>query len=213
MDYNYLVSINLDAKKVYIVGGGNVAKRKVKDLAKTRAKIVLVSPEIEDGLKRYLNERKIKYHEEEYNEERIKDAFLVVAATNSREINSSISWFCNDNNILVNVVDSREESSFIVNSVIRKGDLTISVSTNGKAPALAAKIRRELEEKYTLEYAIFIELLAEMRERAKAEIESQEKRSEFLREIAGLDVISTLNEGNIEKAKEMMEKCILSYLD
>ncbi len=213
MDFNYPVSLNLSGKKVVVIGGGNIAQRKVKDLLKTKCVLEVYAEEIDPNFHRYLEERKIKYQEQSYNEEKITDAFLVIAATNNREINHAISVFCNEKGILVNVVDERDDCNFLVNTVLRRGDLSISVSTNGKAPALAKRFIKELDETYPVEYAIFIELLYEFREMAKEQIADQEKRSEFLREIANLDVVSDLNHGDIEKVRERMKQCALSYTE
>lgn len=213
MDFNYPVSISLMGKKVVVIGGGNVAQRKVKDLLKTKCNLEVYASEIESGFARYMDERKVKYSQIEYSEEKIQDAFMVIAATDDRTVNELISNFCNDNNILVNVVDARDESNFLVNSIVRRGDLTIAVSTNGKAPALAARLMREIDQLYSVEYAIFIDLLFEMRDLAKEKISDQNKRSDALREISNFDVIEELNKGNIDEVRRRMEECVLSYMD
>lgn len=213
MEFNYPVSISLKAKKVVVIGGGNVAQRKIKELLKAKCDLEVYAPEIDPGLARYMDERKVKYYQQEYSEDKIQDAFMVIAATDNREINKLISDYCTEKNILVNVVDARDESNFLVNSIIRRGDLTIAVSTNGKAPALAARVMREIDQIYPVEYAIFIDLLFEMRDLAKEKIEDQKRRSDALREIAGFDVIEELNKGNIDEVRSMMEECVLSYMD
>lgn len=212
-EFNYPVSISLKGKKVVVIGGGNVAQRKIKDLLKAKCNLEVYAPEVDPGLARYMDERKVKYYQQEFSEDQINDAFMVIAATNDRDINNLISDYCNEKNILINVVDAREESNFLVNSIIRRGDLTIAVSTNGKAPALAARIMREIDQIYSIEYAIFIELLFEMRDLAKEQILDQKQRSDALREIAGFDVIDDLNKGNIDEVRSMMKECVLSYMD
>lgn len=213
MDFNYPVSISLQGKKVVVIGGGAVAQRKVKDLLKTKCQLEVYGKEIDPSLARYLEERKVSYKELPFDYDQIADAFMVVAATDNRDVNRDISEYCQIQNILVNVVDEREESNFLVNSVVRRGDLTLAISTNGKAPALAAKIMRELDQQFPVEYAIFIDLLYEMRELAKEQISDQKKRSEFLREVACMDVLEDLNQGKIDQVRERMKSCILLYTD
>ena len=213
MDFNYPVSISLKGKKVVVIGGGSVAQRKVKDLLKTKCSLEVYASEIDPGLARYMDERKVKYFQQDYSEEQIHDAFMVIASTDDRDVNKLIPDYCNEHNILVNVVDGREDSNFLVNSIIRRGDLTIAVSTNGKAPALAARVMREIDQIYPVEYAIFIDLLFEMREIAKDKISDQKKRSDALREVANFDVLEDLNKGNIEEVRSRMEECVLSYMD
>lgn len=213
MDFNYPVSISLMDKKVVVIGGGTIAQRKVKELLKTKCNLELFAKEIDPGLARYMDERKVKYSEHAFDEEQLEGAFMVLAATDNREINRKISDYCQERNILVNVVDERDDSNFLSNSTVRRGDLMIAVSTNGKAPALAARLMREIDQLYPVEYAIFIDMLFEMRELAKEEISDQKKRSEALREIANMDVFEEINKGNIDEAKRRLEECVLSYTD
>lgn len=213
MNFNYPVSLNLEEKKVVVIGGGSVAQRKVKDLLKTKCQLEVYAETIDPGFMHYLEERKVKFSEKTYEEDDLSEAFMVIAATDNREVNHEISIFCNLNNILVNVVDAREDCNFLVNTVLKRGDLAVSVSTNGKAPALAKRIIRQLDGYYPVEYAIFIELLFEYREMAKEKISDQEKRSDFLRDIANLDVIEDLNQGHIDRVRERMEECASSYME
>lgn len=209
---NYFpVSLKVKDKKCVIIGGGKVAYRKAKELVNCGSKVEVISPYLDDKFKDLYQKNLIVWVKEKYNNSYLQDSFLVIAATNDREVNREIAQYCTDNNILVNVIDSLEESSFIVNSVFRQGDLTISISTNGKSPALSAKIKEDLNEIYGFEYAVLLQLLGEMRNIAKEKIPNDKLRNDFFNRIVRSDIIDMIKEGRIDDARERMEKCLLSY--
>ncbi|MFZ5943489.1 MAG: precorrin-2 dehydrogenase/sirohydrochlorin ferrochelatase family protein [Bacillota bacterium] len=211
MNSYYPVSLNLSSKKCTVIGGGPVALRKIKTLIKTNACINVITPQAETEIIELANQGLINLIHEEYQPGLIENSFLVIAATDNRQVNNTISRHCHSLNILVNVVDNLAESSFIVNSAVSQGDLTITISTNGKSPALAAKIREDLEMQYGPEYAQLLQLLAEIRETAKLEIENEERRNNFLRKIVRSDILDLIKNVGIEEAKERVKKCLLSY--
>ena len=133
--------VNIENKKVYVIGGGKVAKRKADALLRFGADVTVIAKEV-----------KYKFHckvmEDAYRDELIADAFMVVAATDDRDVNKKISKFCAKNNIYVNVADSRDESTFIFGASAVDGNRVISVSTSGEDPALAKKLRNEIREHY-----------------------------------------------------------------
>lgn len=162
----YPLMINLQDKSTAVVGGGRVGYRKAKKLLEFGARVRVVSPKfVEDfiDLKKCFS-GKLEIIEDEYKESYIRGCLLVIAATSNGHTNKEISSYCKANNILCNVADDIELSDFIVPSTLKRGDLVISISTMGKSPALSAKIRKELEEKYTYEYEEYVELLGKARE-------------------------------------------------
>ncbi len=143
----YPILLDIEKKTVVVIGGGRVALRKVQDLLEADATVRLVSPdickEITDLQDIY---SKIEISQREYRAEDIKDAFLVFAATDDTTINSRVRDDSRNAGIPVNVADDLRGSSFTVPSFARKGDLVIALSTGGKSPAYAAKLRREIED-------------------------------------------------------------------
>lgn len=116
----------------------------------------------------------------------IEDCFLVVAATGEKELNRDIYRYCEDNRILINVVDEPELCSFIVPAYLRRGDLTISISTGGKSPALAKRIKEEIERKYPAEYAEYVKIMGLIRERIMEKKHTQQERMQILTELSHL---------------------------
>ncbi|MGO1712559.1 MAG: precorrin-2 dehydrogenase/sirohydrochlorin ferrochelatase family protein, partial [Senegalia sp. (in: firmicutes)] len=117
----------------------------------------------------------------------ILNSFLVIAATDDKVLNQKISNDCKDENILFNNI-SDMYSDFIVPSSIKRGDLTISISTNGKSPSLAKKIRLEIEGKYNEEYILRLNLLGDIRELVKEKCDDENKKKEILKQIINLSI-------------------------
>jgi precorrin-2 dehydrogenase / sirohydrochlorin ferrochelatase len=180
------ITLNVEGKEVAVIGGGEVALRKVKSLLAYGSKITVISPELAEGFKDICNE--ITYVKELYSETLIRDADIVIAATSSREINREIGKFCKSQRILCNIADDSLLSDFIIPSTIKRGDLLISISTSGKSPSLAGKIKRELEEIYTEEYAEYVHLLGELRGLVLSKYTEPVLKKEILNSLANLSL-------------------------
>ena len=141
----YPINLKLDELDVVIIGGGEVAYRKCKNFLEFNKNVTIVSKQILN--KFYDLKGNIKIIKDDYKEIYIKDASVIIAATNNRELNMEIGLYCKAKNKLVNVVDNIEISNFTVPSYIKRGDLLISVSTGGKSPSLSSKIKKEIEER------------------------------------------------------------------
>lgn len=137
----YPINLKLDELDVVIIGGGEVAYRKCKNFLEFNKNVTIVSKQILN--KFYDLKGNIKIIKDDYKEIYIKDASVIIAATNNRELNMEIGLYCKAKNKLVNVVDNIEISNFTVPSYIKRGDLLISVSTGGKSPSLSSKIKKE----------------------------------------------------------------------
>ena len=214
MNFSYSVSLNLDNKNCTVIGGGKIAFRKAETLLTCGAIVKVISPELNDSFnKLFASTSKISWIKDYYNSQYIEDVFLVIAATNNSLINNEIAKYCNERNILVNVIDDKEESNFIVNSFFSRGDLTISVSTKGKSPGLSAKIKDQLKDIYGIEYEYLVEILGEARILAKQNIRKEALRKEFLTNLLETDLLDLLRAGKKEDARERVNKCLLSYLE
>lgn len=158
----YPINLNIDNMKIVIVGGGKVSYRKCMNFLAFNKKVIVVSKEFIEEFENI--EKEIEMIRDFYDEKYIKDAFIVVAATNNKEINYEIGVYCRANGKLVNVVDDVNLSNFTVPSFVKRGDLLLSISTGGKSPSLSSKIRKELEEIYDESYEEYVNLLGEARQ-------------------------------------------------
>lgn len=211
MAFTYPICLKLAQKKCVVVGAGSVALRKVKTLLAQEALVTVVSPELNQELAK--EKDKFVWEQAYYREEFLADTFLVIAATDNRAVNHEIAAYCNEHNILVNVIDSPEESSFIVNSYFTKGDLLVAVSTDGASPALSRKIRKDLETQISDEYADILTIIAEIRTEALAKIADEAKRREFLQSLAKIDYEAIIKDKSTATFKDRVKKCLLSYLE
>jgi len=150
-----------------VVGGGRVALRKVKMLLEHGAKVQVISPTLCTELSQLNVARTISVLHKEYEYGDLRDAFVVITATADKDTNQKVVDEARQQNTLVNVVDSPEQSDFIVPSYLRRGDLTIAISTAGKSPALARKIRTKLEKDFGEDYNSLTALIEEVRSELK----------------------------------------------
>ena len=176
----YPLFADLKNKVCCVIGGGAVAERKVRVLLKCQARVTVYSPGLTAGLEKLRRQDKIAYRRSAPGKSFLKEAFLVVAATNNRRINSRISGDCRKKGILVNVVDVPEESNFIVPSFIEKKGLVIAISTSGQAPCLAKKIRQDLAKNFLPRYAGLLKELTGVRNKLKNSCLGVSKRKSVL---------------------------------
>nr|WP_243460914.1 bifunctional precorrin-2 dehydrogenase/sirohydrochlorin ferrochelatase [Clostridioides difficile] len=171
----YPINLKLDELDVVIIGGGEIAYRKCKNFLEFNKNVTIVSKQILN--KFYDLKGNIKIIKDDYKEIYIKDASVIIAATNNRELNMEIGLYCRAKNKLVNVVDNIEISNFTVPSYIKRGDLLISVSTGGKSPSLSSKIKKEIEEIYTEDYEEYLNVLGDIRKEVikNTKIKAKEK--------------------------------------
>ncbi|MRZ81988.1 bifunctional precorrin-2 dehydrogenase/sirohydrochlorin ferrochelatase [Paeniclostridium sordellii] len=182
---NYPIMIDLKGKEITVIGGGKIAYRKVNNFLKFGYEVTVVSREFIEDFNNI--ENKIKIIKDEYSEKYIKDSFIVVAATNNKKVNESIGMFCRSNNKLVNVIDDQKLSNFIVPSCVKRGDLVISISTGGKSPSLASKIRKDLEIQYDDSYEEYLILLGELRVQILEKYNNPSIRKDLLNKIINLN--------------------------
>ena len=163
----YPAFLNVKGKKCVVVGGGNVALRKVKILLSCGANITVVSPDIHPELIKLAERNAIRVFSRPYEPGDLKDAVIVIAATDGKQINRKVVHEGKEEGALVNVADDPGVSDFITPSFFRRGDLIIAISTGGRSPALARTIKTRLEQNFGKEYASLLSLIGEVRSRQK----------------------------------------------
>ena len=180
----YPINLKIDDMKIVIIGGGKVAYRKCMNFLAFNKKVLVVSKEFVKEFEEI--KEQVEIVKGAYNEKYIKDAFVVVAATNNKEVNREIGTYCRQHNKLVNVVDDKDLSNFTVPSFVKRGDLLLSVSTGGKSPSLSRKIRKDLEEMYDDSYEEYVKLLGQAREMIIENTSDIKERRKRLKELLDL---------------------------
>lgn len=201
----YPIYLNINERKCVVVGGGEVAYRKACGLKEAGANVIVISPEF---CRQLLKKQGISLKKKRYEEGDIDEAAIVVASTNNEEINRKVYTDAAKRNIPVNVVDQPDLCSFIVPSLIRRGDLCISISTGGTGPALARNIRIELEKQFGIEYADLTRLLSRMRQIVLSTISDEKKRKTILNRLADGDFLEMIKKNGKKETENAMRKTI-----
>ncbi len=155
----------LTDRPVLVVGGGAVGERKVRDLVAAGARVTVVSREFTPGLEEMAARGEITALRGDFTPAQVAGMALVVGATDDPEVNQAVSRAAREANIWVNIVDAPELCTFIVPAQVRRGELTIAISTGGASPALARRLRETLERTFGPEYGPYLDLLRAVRER------------------------------------------------
>ena len=163
----YPIFLDIEGKKCVVVGGGQVALRKVKALVDHGARVEVISPDLCPGLGRMFKQGKVHAVRRDYAEGDLAGAVIVVAATNDNDLNAKVAEEARARGVLINAVDDPQHCDFIVPSHLRHGDVTIAISTGGRSPALARKIRTELEKDLAAKYAPLASLVGGVRSELK----------------------------------------------
>jgi siroheme synthase-like protein len=199
----YPVALNVEGRKCVVVGGGQVSLRKVITLLEHGADVDVVSPELCTELSGLVKDGKIAARNRGFQSGDLKGSFIAVAATDDNRINEQVAKEAKASGIPVNIVDDPAGSDFIVPSSLSRGDVVIAVSTGGKSPALARKIRSKLEQDIREEYASLVELIDEVRTELKQKGLSID--SDSWQKALDLDVlIGMLKGGDRDKAKAVL---------
>jgi precorrin-2 dehydrogenase / sirohydrochlorin ferrochelatase len=203
LEYRYYpVSLDLKDKKCLVIGGGKVAERKIIALLECKAMVYVVSPKVTSYVDNLANKGKIYLEKRTYQKSDIKDSFLVIGATDDELVNKEIAINCNIDNVLLNIVDDPVKCNFILPAVLRRGSLSISISTEGKSPLLARRIKEKLEKDFDESYQEFIDLLGTVRVFVINEIKDPEERLKKFNQIIDSDILELIRRGENEKVKE-----------
>jgi precorrin-2 dehydrogenase/sirohydrochlorin ferrochelatase len=205
---HYPINIDLKNKKCVVIGGGKVAERKAITLREFGADVVVVAPEITPELQNLADNGSVCHITGMYELENLNGAFLVIAATDNREVNTAISSDAQKRGILVNVVDDPEICTYFVPAMVQRGDFIISISTSGKSPTLARRTREQLESQFGPEYGDLAELLGDLRDEVKSRHVDIADRNRAYMRILDSDVPRLLAEGKRDEAYTRARECI-----
>jgi len=204
----YPMFLKISGKRCVVVGGGGVARRKVRALLEHGASVEVISPDPCPELIGLAEKGQIRILRRHYQPGDLQGALLAIAATDDSEINRQVVKEAKDKAVLVNVADDAENSDFIVPSYLRRGALAIAVSTGGRSPALARKIRARLEKEIGDEYASLVRLIGEVR--AEVRRRGIKVTGDDWQEALDLDfILDLLKRGEEEKAKVVLLETLM----
>ena len=204
----YPIFLDLRGRRCVVVGGGPVAERKVKALLRAGARVHVISPTVTPRLALLAAHKKIELTPREYrstdleaptlsptDRSRAAPPALVFAATNSPEAQQAVRKDAEEIGAWVNAADNVRESDFLVPASFTQGDLLVAISTSGASPALARRLRRQLQVTLGHEYRAYLRFLREARKHVKATIPDEAHRGKILRQLSGASVMDWLWKG------------------
>lgn len=208
MNFYYPVFLDLRGRNCLVVGGGAVATRKVEGLLSAEAKVTVVSPDITPGLRAHVDAGRVAWRAREFTAADLEGALLVIAATDHREVNQHVAVEARRRGLLVNAVDDPPNCDWIAPAVVRRGDLVVAISTGGRSPAFARRVRQDLEKFLGDHYALLLDLLADSR----AELRRQNRSvdPDVWQQAMDDGVIDHLRNGDVEGARRRLLASLLS---
>jgi precorrin-2 dehydrogenase / sirohydrochlorin ferrochelatase len=204
----YPAFLDLRGASCLVVGGGQVGERKVKTLLECGAVVHLVSPELTPFLEEAVRERWVHRKASDFAPAQLEGMFLVIGATDDPEINRRVSVEARSRNLLCNIVDRPRECSFIVPSTITRGDLILAVSTGGQSPALAKKIRQDLEKLFPDIYSRYVALLGRVRGYVLAQGFPQAKNQRIFESLMEAPILELLQRGDTKHLTDRLARLL-----
>lgn len=202
----YPILLDVRERPCLVIGGGRVGERKALSLLEAGADVTVVSPALTPKLAALASSGKVRHLGKAFEENDLAGAFVVIAATDSAEVNSLAARLCRRKGILVNVASPPDESCFLVPSTVERGDLLIAVSTGGASPAVSRRIREELEERYGPEYEVLLRKLSLVRQRLLEDVPDEEARRRILTAILESEALDLIRQGRPHEADRLISE-------
>lgn len=204
----YPIHLDIRNKNCLVVGGGGVGTRKVKTLLKCGAKVTVVSPAISDRLQTLAESARLTLKARPYRTEDIEGMFLVIGASDDETLNRQISSDAERRNTLCNIADRPEKCNFILPSIVRRDDLVITISTSGRSPALAKKLRKKLERRFGPEYGDFLKLMGAIRSKLLSQAHEPEVHKPLFEQLIDSNLIALMQADKTEDINVLLAKIL-----
>jgi siroheme synthase-like protein len=205
------VYLNLTGKRVVVIGGGEVAERKIASLSGSGAVITVISPTLTPNLLTLAKSNGIAWHKRSYTRGDAAGATLVFSATDDPKISREVWEEATNERILINTADQPALCEFIMPAVVRRGDLAVAISTGGASPALAATLRQTLSELFGPEYEELLEMLSEARGEIQRRFQHENDRKALHYRILESNLIGLLQQQDREGADRLLKKIIEDF--
>ncbi len=190
----------LDERKTVLVGGDHEAEEKVEQLLERDANLTVISPHLTEKMQRWVGENRFKWIPRNYKQGDLEGAFMAIVAEYQGDINKKVYQEAKERDILVNVMDDLPHANFAFGSIVKRGPLTISISTSGAAPALAVRLRQRFEEEFGPEYGQFLEFMQKLRKPMAKHYDTFTARKEVWYELIDSEVLTLFRQGKADEA-------------
>ncbi len=205
-DCHYPVFIDLTNKKVLLVGGGEVAFRKARTLYKSRCRLTVAAKQFSPPFMDWLKSHDLDHQERPYLDGEAAGYFLIISATDDPDLNRKVFEDAKASDRLINVVDQPQLCNIYIPALIQRDSLQVAISTNGKCPALARRLRLDLEKTIPERYGPLLDQLSVIREHVKRTTSSPPARKQALEDILASQAVKSFLDGNDRPLKELLKK-------
>ncbi len=205
----YPIMLDIHGRVAVVVGGGNVGLRKVQSLLRAGAKVRLITEQAPSQVD--LSQCEVIQHS--YEKKYLQGAFLVFVCTDNAKLNRKIAADARTLGVLVNVADQPEDCDFYVPAMYQNEDMTIAIGTGGKCPALAASLRKQLEQALPKELGKFNDVLGEIRQEIKDTVKDSSKRNEIMKKLADEESLTAFKKGGRTAIEKILRKILNSDTD
>jgi len=200
----YPIYLDIKDRNCLVVGGGSVGTRKVETLLECGATVTVVSIDAADTLKRLSDRGVIQLNERAFQFDDLDNMFLVIGATDNEALNFKIHAAAGRRGMLCNIADRPEACNFILPSIVNRGDLIIAISTSGKSPAFAKKLRKQLEAQFGNEYAEFLDLMGAIRKKLLSKDHEPEAHKHLFEQLIERDLVQMLKNADAENINALL---------
>jgi precorrin-2 dehydrogenase/sirohydrochlorin ferrochelatase len=204
----YPVYLDMRGRNALVIGGGAVGSRKARTLLRAGARVTVVSPQASAAIRTLAAEGRLTWHQRPYRSADLEAMFLVFGATDDPDLNRRIQADAQQAHVLCNFADEPDRGHFILPSVVERGDLLVSISTCGKSPAVARRLRKDLEAYFGEEYAPFLQLMGAIRTWLLEKAHAPEDHRQLFSRLIDEGLLSMVKSGDREGIATLLKKVL-----
>ena len=209
----YPICLDLQNRPVLIVGGGLIAEGKALQILEANANLHLVSPTLTETLRQKVGQGIISYRLGEFTATDLDGKVLIISATNVQAVNEAVAQAAKARGVLCNVVDQPALCDFITPTLVIRGDLQIAISSSGKSPTVALRVKREISELIGEEYQTLLEITAALRAEFRQVTPDYNTRRDFLKSFVDSAALDLIRVGKVEEARDLASKMLGKFIE
>jgi uroporphyrin-III C-methyltransferase/precorrin-2 dehydrogenase/sirohydrochlorin ferrochelatase len=209
MPFKYPVALELAGRRCVVIGGGEIGEHKARGLLEADAEVTVIAPDFSEGLEQMASAGALDLVRREYRDGDLEGAFVAIAATDDRAINKEIFEDAQKAGVLLNAVDDNEHCHFAIPSIVRRGDFLVGISTGGKAPALAKRLRRRLSREFGPAYGTLVEILGRIREELLPHRPDFDRWAESWQRALDTDLAGLVANGNTKEVERIVREALI----
>lgn len=207
----YPINLDLTGQACLVLGGGSVAERKVRRLLDEGAVVTVIAPALTPALQILAEEHQLSWQRRTYQPGDETTFFLIICATDDEAVSQAVSAAAKAQGKLLNVCDVPDLCNFTLPSIVRQGDLQLTISTNGKAPAFSRWLRKHLKQHFDERYGRWMAELAAIRKEGQALLATSRDRQAFWRQALTDDVMDLVENNEIDAASSLLRKRLAAW--